>query len=68
MVYRNVAYLVNFGYDITVAIFLQDRIIIFFCFLFLDPQQYPEGSYEIGSVRPLVRPSVCPGIFFELYH
>ena len=30
----------------------------------LDPRWYPEGSYKIGSVCP----SICPGIFLELYH
>ena len=34
------------------------------CKCFLDPQWQPEGSYKLGSLRP----SICLGIFFELYH
>ena len=34
-------------------------------FPLLDPQLYPEGSYEIGSVCPSVRLSVSPGVFLE---
>ena len=32
----------------------------------LDPRQYPEESYEIGPVRPFLRPSVFRGAFLEL--
>ena len=42
--------------------------------LLLDPRPWPEGSYEIKSVRPFfppsvhpsVRPSVCPQVFSRL--
>ena len=34
------------------------------CKCFLDPQWQPEGSYKLVSVRP----SICLGVFFELYH
>ena len=35
--------------------------------LFLDPQQLPEGSCKIGSVRPSVCPSIClAGVFLGI--
>ena len=32
------------------------------------PRWQREGYYKIGSVRPSVRLSVCPGVFLELEH
>ena len=38
------------------------------CNCLLDPRRQLEGAYEIGSVCPSVRPSVCLGVFLESYH
>ena len=36
---------------------------LFLFFLFLNPRPWPEGCYELGSVRPFVLSSFCPSIF-----
>ena len=35
---------------------------------FLDPRLWPEGSYELGSVRPSILPSFCLKVFLGLAH
>ena len=37
--------------------------LIIFIFLFLNLRPWPEGCYELGSVRPFVLSSFCPSIF-----